>query len=192
MNGEVFYWMPNVTFSKGTRGKNLFNIDELEEYLKRTNLWKSETARRLMFTPIQKTKGKTKESKSLSVTPARSSVRRSTRSRGSESKKRSLPKDEFYFFGNLIQFLQRKLDWEYKNGSKVGATWVYIRGDSKFGIEGRHGVDYFTEEDEVVDLRRLSLGKSLPQGPAARPPKQLPILWERIVQSPMSCMPLLL
>ena len=44
-----------------------------------------------------------------------------------------------------------KLDWEYKKGVKVGSDWVYIRGDSELGVEGTRGVDYFTEEHEVVD-----------------------------------------
>lgn len=148
VNGEVLFWMPHVTLATGIRQKTIFTCFELEDYLKEVNLWKYSTARKLIFTPIQKAK-KAKRANSLNVTPSRSSSRRSSRARGSEQKKREFAEDDFYFFPNLINFLQAKLGWDYKPGGVI-ASWAYIPGTSKLGLKGEYGVDFFTEEEEVV------------------------------------------
>ena len=121
-----------------------------------------------MFTPIQKSEKKKrprptetcqlqednkkpKASTSSSITPGQSTVRRSRRrSRGNGSKRSVHQRDDFYFFGNLIQFLQLALDWDYKKGTKL-KNWLIIRGDSKLGLDGEVGVDYFEDEDAVVE-----------------------------------------
>lgn len=125
-------------------------------------------SKKLMFTPIQKSEKKKrprptetchvqednkkpKASTSSSITPGQSTVRRSRRrSRGNGSKRSVHQRDDFYFFGNLIQFLQLALDWDYKKGTKL-KNWLIIRGDSKLGLDGEVGVDYFEDEDAVVE-----------------------------------------
>ena len=62
--------------------------------------------------------------------------------------------DEFYQFNTLIAFLKKHLHWGYKTAKNSLEQWAYVVGDSKKGEDGVRGIDFFHEEQEVIDFCR--------------------------------------
>jgi len=143
----------------GTRGKNYFNEEELREYLKRTYQWIEKAKRAPRSSkkasrqkPTRKTPTRTTPSRPRK-TPSRPTPSRSKRNRTDE-------KDEFYSFKILIRFLQDHLDWQYKPAKNRLKQWSYINGHSKEGEDGTYLLDYFHEEDEVIEFCKLNKFKT--------------------------------
>eukprot|EP00934_Nitzschia_sp_Nitz4_P005177 Nitzschia sp. Nitz4//scaffold133_size116822//12381//14834//NITZ4_003792-RA/size116822-processed-gene-0.49-mRNA-1//-1//CDS//3329535351//5167//frame0 len=174
VEGEDTYVSPRVRKEKETGER--YNLKQLEAFLKEEYGWTpkvvnpaspaatatetetpNESSKR---TPVNlKRKLSSNTSSAIAETPIRKSRRTRIKQpvRESEKKKRIDDNEEesFYRFENLMnKVLKPHLGWQYK-GSKL-CNWCYMPADSPGEKEGKHLVDYFYQEEEVVDYCRAN------------------------------------
>lgn len=108
--------------------------------------------------PVKQKSPPTKKGTTAKKTPSKTQAPKNSgrtrisprRLRSCEPKRKLVSSEPFYDFVNLMRVLKNHFGWKYKGGGGL-ATWIYVRGDSAFGKHGELGVDFFTEETEVVE-----------------------------------------
>ena len=131
----------------GVKGRHFYDENDIRKYVRETYGWKGSTARNEERTP-KKRKSDTAISDRIQERP-----KRQTRTPCKTPRNH----DEFWNFKNIMPYL-RRMGWKYEESKNLLKDWCYVLPERR-QESGTYGVDFFYEEEEVVEFSKKKYTK---------------------------------
>ena len=162
-SGEFVAPNGNAPFQNGVKGRDYYDEEGLREMLREKFGWvgpppsptvggnSSPSSNPSPASSEHHQKETPKKRKAKGSAPqAISASKRSRRPREAPANHPKRDDDDFFYFTNVWQYLENLLGWKYERSRCKLRDWCYVLPGRSEG-KGKHMVDFFYEESEVVD-----------------------------------------